>query len=261
MPTTRPVPTRARTVTDRRTARITGLLYLGLALTGMLGFLVVRNELFVPSDPDATLANLITELPLARAGIALELGVVITQALVSVWFYRLFRDVDSFAAGCLAAFGLVNAVTILASAAFLATALQIADDSSLVAAGDAAGATQLMYVISGNLWGVGSVFFGLWLVPMGFCVLRTVSMPRTLGWLLVVGGLGYVVSAFVTDLAPDASPVAAALVVPATVGELWIIGYLLVQGFGHAAPSTAVRHGAAGSTPVTPQPSSAENAS
>ena len=51
MPTTRPVPTRARTVTDRRTARITGLLYLGLALAGMLGCLVVRNQLLRAVGP------------------------------------------------------------------------------------------------------------------------------------------------------------------------------------------------------------------
>ena len=65
---------------------------------------------------------------LARIGIALELGVVVTQALVAVWFYRLFRGVDAFAAGCIAAFGLVNAAAILVSAAFLATALDVALD-------------------------------------------------------------------------------------------------------------------------------------
>ena len=57
MPTTRPVPTRARTVTDCCTARIRGLLYLGLALTGMLGFLVAQPA-SVPLNLDGTLANL-----------------------------------------------------------------------------------------------------------------------------------------------------------------------------------------------------------
>jgi len=33
---------------------------------------------------------------------------VLTQALTALWFYRLFRGVDTVAAGALAAFGMVN---------------------------------------------------------------------------------------------------------------------------------------------------------
>ena len=69
---------------------------------------------------------------LARLGIALEMGIVVTQALAAVWFYKLFRSVDTFAAGTLATFGMVNAVAILGSAAFLARiAEERADAQSL----------------------------------------------------------------------------------------------------------------------------------
>jgi hypothetical protein len=209
-----------------RTARITGLLYLGLAITGAVGFLVVRSQLFVADDPSATLANLVEHESLARAGVVLELLIVVTQALAAVWFYRLFRTADPFAAGGIAAFGLVNAVVILTSAALLATAAELA----LEPVGDTAATVQLLYLVSGNLWGVGGLFFGLWLIPMGWCVLRSGWMPRALGWILVVGGIGYVLSAFVKYLAPDAPIVADVLVLPATVGEFWMVGYLLIHG-------------------------------
>ena len=218
-------PTSDAWPTTAGTARITALLYLGLAITGMLGFLLVRPSLYAEGDPSATLANLVDREGLARAGIALEMGIVLTQALAALWFYRLFRAVDRFAAGAIAVFGMVNAVVILGSAALLATATQIAADPF----GDAASTVQLAYVVSANLWGVGGLFFGLWLIPMGVCVLRSQHMPRALGWVLVVGGGGYMLSAFVTYLAPDAGAVADILVVPATVGELWVIGYLLVR--------------------------------
>lgn len=42
----------------QRTARTTGLLYLGLALTGILGSILVRAQLFASDDPDGTLSNL-----------------------------------------------------------------------------------------------------------------------------------------------------------------------------------------------------------
>jgi hypothetical protein len=97
----------------KRTARATGLLYLGFFITGILGFMVVRGRFFVADDPQGTLSNLVAHDSLARIGIALELEIVLTQALTAVWFYRLLHSVDRLAAGTLAAFGLVNAVAIL----------------------------------------------------------------------------------------------------------------------------------------------------
>jgi hypothetical protein len=208
-----------------RTARVTGALYLAVGLTGMLSFLLVRPMLHDP-DPAMTLANLRTHQLLARTGISLELGLVLAQALVALWFYRLFRRVDSFAAVAVAVFGTVNAVAVLVSAAALATAL----DAALGAAGGNESTPQLMYALSEHLWGAGNLFFGLWLVPMGWCVLRTGTMPRLLGHVLILGGLGYVLSGFAGYLFPEVPYVAEVLVVPATVGEFWMIGYLLVRG-------------------------------
>ena len=224
-----------------RSARTTGLLYLGLAITGVVGFLLIRPRLFVADDPGATLARLVEHESLARIGIALELLIVLTQALTAVWFYRLFRRAVPFAAGSIAAFGLVNAAAILGSAALLASAIKVALDPI----GDAAATVQLMYVVSGNLWGVGGLFFGLWLIPMGWCVLRSRWMPRPLGWLLVAGGVGYLLSVFVGYLVPEVGFVADALTFPATAGEFWMIGYLLVRGVSRQALDKVSRDAAA----------------
>src|SRR3546814_13164962 len=75
----------------------------------------------------------------------------------------------------------------------------------------------------------GAVFFGLWRVPMGMLVRRSGWMPGLRGWTLVVGGGGYVVSAF-AGLVPGLSTVSMVATLPATIGEFWMIGYLLVRG-------------------------------
>lgn len=213
-----------------RTARTTGLLYLGLAITGLVGFMLVRNQLFVPDSPDATLANLVQQEFLARLGVLVEMGIVLTQALVALWFFRLFSSVDPFAAGAIAAFGLVNAVAILGSAAVLGAALDVSQDASLAAGGATAATAQLLYVVSGHLWSVGGIFFGLWLIPMGWLALRSGWMPAALGWILMIGGVGYVANAMLGSLLPDAGPVLDLLTLPATVGELWMVGYLCIKG-------------------------------
>lgn len=208
------------------TARTTGALYLGVAVVGGLGFLLIRPLIFDAADPMTTLGHLVEREQLARLGIALAMGLVVLQALTALWFYRLFRTVDAFAAAAIAVFGLMNAFAVLGRAAFLATALDVA----LSPIGGASSNAQLMYLVSDNLWGVANIAFGLWLIPMGWCVLRSRWMPRPLGWILIAGGVGYVLSAFVSYIAPGAGILAGALPVPAHVGEFWMIGYLLVRG-------------------------------
>lgn len=225
-----PAP-RTRTSVDRGTARTTGVLYLGLAVAGMLGYLVLRPVLVDP-DPATTLANLREHEVVARLHIASEMALVVLQALAALWFFRLFRGVDAFAAAAIAVFGILNSVALMGSAACLAAGLEAATGGQ----DWGVGTPQLMHELSASFWGVGNLFFGLWLVPMGWCVLRSRTMPRPLGWLLVGGGVGYVLSGFATFLLPDAELLAEVLVAPASAGELWMVGYLLVVAGRRRAP-------------------------
>ena len=212
--------------TVKRTARITGLAYLGLAISGMLGYLLIRNQLYVPGDATGTAANLVAHEGLARLGIVADVAMVLTQAVTAVSFWTLFRPVHPIAAGSIAAFGLVNAVVILVAAACSATALDVALRADAMSTSE----VLLLYDLYTAVFSLAGLFFGLWLIPMGWLAGRSGYMPRPLGWILIGGGIGYVVSVLVAALFPDASGVVYALTVPATIGELWMVGYLLTKG-------------------------------
>ncbi len=216
----------SRSTSFRFDCRLAGLFYLGVAITGALGFLMIRPELFAAGNPARTLANLVEREGLARLGIALELAIATFQALAAVWFARLFRDTDGFAANALALFGMVNAILVLVSAALLRAALDVA----LAPAGADATTSHLLFLISGRLWEAGNVFFGLWLVPMGWLAWKAHFGHRALGWVLILGGIGYMVSPFIAVLAPDAGAWLGVLPLTATVGEFWMIGLLLWTG-------------------------------
>jgi hypothetical protein len=211
---------------SRLDSLLTGLFYLALAIAGGIVFLAIRPALFVAGEPAQTAANLAAQAGTARAGVALELATVTFQALAAVWFARLFRPVDAVAAFALAAFGMVNAIAILASSAFLRAAL----DAALGVGGGDPTLSHLLMLISGRFWDAGGVFFGLWLIPMGWLVMKGRYGPRILGWILIVGGLGYVASSFVGVLAPQAVTAAVALPLLATIGEFWMILLLLWKG-------------------------------
>lgn len=219
-----------------RTARLTGAFYLGLALTGMLGFLLIRPQVFTAGDSAAVLEALAGNLPLARVGLLLELGIVVTQVLTALWFFKLFRGVNSFAAGALATLGLMNAVAILGSAASLSTAIQLGESTSA----DAAVQASLLIVLSEGFWAAGVVFFGAWLIPMGMLVLQSGYAWRWIGWALIVGGIGYIASIVLVTLAPEATVVADLLVIPATVGEFSIMLSLLIRGVPARAAARAL---------------------
>jgi len=81
------------------------------------------------------------------------------------------------------------------------------------------------------------MFFGLWLIPMGWLVVRSNWLLLPLGWILIAGGAGYLVSAFVSYAFPNADLAAQLLTVSATIGEIWITGYLVILGIrDHARP-------------------------
>ena len=216
------------------TARITGLWYLLLAISGMVGFLVLHSKIYVSQNPAETLANLTEHETMARIRLLLEFVIIISQALAAVWFYKLFREIDHVAAWALAIWGMMNAAVIMLSAIAMGAAIETATAANSL--GDKVAAIHVLGQLIKHAWGVGSLFFGLWLIPMGYVVTNSQRIPVWLGRVLILGGAGYLLSAFIGYVGIDAGWVSM-LVLPATVGEFWMIAYLLIYGLRPANPN------------------------
>lgn len=222
-----PEPT---TLTKRRaftTSRVTGLFYLGLAISGVIGFLLAGQQIYDAGDVGATMTRLVENQGLARLSLVGELGVVAFQVLAALWFFKLWRSVDSFAAGALAGFGLLGAAAVMVGLIFSTQALSLAIDPVAATTAQQSSMIQVMAGLRETAWQVGNLFFGLWLIPMGYLVLVD-RMPRVLGWILVAGGIGYVLTAVISlGMAVPPAGIIEGLPYLATIGEFWIIGYLL----------------------------------
>lgn len=210
------------------TARITGICYLIMAISGILGFMVFHPQIFISGNPERTLANII-ELPsTARIRNMLEFAIVISQALTAIWFYKLFKDIHEWAAWTLGIWGMMNSVAIMISAISMASAIAIAN-TPIQTMDDKVLLIQIFQNITANAWGVGGLFFGLWLFPMGYIVIKSKRMPIWLGRIIFLGGIGYLTSTFISYAGID-FPYSRILILPATIGEFWMIGYLLTFG-------------------------------
>lgn len=210
------------------TARVAGVWYLILAISGVLGFMIFHSQIFVSNDPQKTLTNLTNLESISRIRLLLELVIIASQALAAVWFYKLFREINAWAAWTLGIWGMMNSVAIMISAISMSSAIEIAKSSSQTFQ-EKIVLIQLLGNLISNAWGVGSLFFGLWLIPMGYIVVDSKRMPIWLGRILMIGGIGYLLSAFTKYIGIN-NPLLEFLVIPATIGEFWMIGYLLIYG-------------------------------
>ena len=210
------------------TARVTGVWYLILAISGGLGFMLFHSQIFVSNDPQKTLTNLSNLEFTSRIRLLLELVIIVSQALAAVWFYKLFREINAWAAWAVGIWGMMNSAAIMISAISMSSAIEIAKSSTQTFQ-EKIVLIQLLSILISNAWGVGSLFFGLWLIPMGFIVVHSKRMPIWLGRILMIGGIGYLLSPFIKYIGIN-NPLYEFLVIPATVGEFWMIGYLLIYG-------------------------------
>jgi len=217
-----------RRIQLRNTARLTGVWYLTLAVSGVLGFVVFHPQIFVSGDPENTLTNLINIESTARIRLLLEFAIVVSQALTAVWFYKLFKNINEWAAWTLGVWGMVNSMTIMISAISMASAIEIANASNQITE-DKIMLINLLQNIITNAWGVGGLFFGFWLFPMGYIVITSNRMPIWLGRVIFLGGIGYLTSTVISYLGINFT-YNRVLILPATIGEFWMIGYLLIFG-------------------------------
>lgn len=210
-----------------KTARIAGIFYLIMAISGLLGFLIFHSQIFDSEDPQKTLTNLTDLESLARTRLLFEFAIIVSQALTAIWFYKLFRNINEWAAWTVGIWGTVNSLAIMVSAISMSSAIEVA--SSSLALENKVISIELLSGLIDNAWGVGSLFFGLWLIPLGYIITSSRRMPVWLGRVLIIGGIGYLLSVLVKYIGIE-SPVIDYLAIPATIGELWMIGYLLIFG-------------------------------
>jgi hypothetical protein len=89
---------------------------------------------------------------------------------------------------------------------------------------------MLFLGLCGQGHAVNDIFWGLWLLPFGLLVMRSRFLPRILGLLLIVNCFAYVAASLTSLLFPSYANVVFRAILPALLGELWIMLWLLIKG-------------------------------
>jgi hypothetical protein len=130
------------------------------------------------------------------------------------------------------------------NAVFQFEGLRIATDSAYAAAFGTAGSNSLvLLLLDTQHYGTLSaqVFFGLWLVPLGYLAKKSRLFPSWLGVVLVLAGVCYLVDLLAAFLVPDfGRKIHAIVVIPSAIAEIAMVLYLLVVGVRTVTPDEQV---------------------
>ena len=216
-------------------ARVGGMLYLFIIVAALFGEVFVRGSLIVPHDPAATANNILGSEMLFRVGLAGEMLTCVCDVALAMILYFLLRPVSRNLA-LLGAFFRLTFVGIYSVAKlFEIAALAALGGADYLKAFEPQQLHDLAYVllrVHSLGYGASLLFFGFCCVVFGYLIHQSGYLPRILGALLVIGGVGYVVFSLAQMLAPAfaAKYLFPWIMLPAFPAELGLALWLMVKG-------------------------------
>jgi hypothetical protein len=224
----------------KRLARIAGFLYLIVGVFGGFAVGYVTPMLYVPGDAVTTAGNVVANAGLVRISVLADLLQATVFVFLGMTLYLLLKHVYKNAAAAMVILVVIAATIMCLDKVFQFAALEVAGDASYTTAFGVAGSNALVLLLldmhnSGYL--IAQIFFGLWLVPLGYLAYKSGMFPKVLGIVLVVAGASYLVDMLTAFLVPDISKqIHGFLAIPPTIAEVWMLGYLLVVGVKTVKP-------------------------
>ena len=220
---------------NKKTARIAGLLYLVVVLTGIFSLAYVPSKLIVWDNAPATVLNIKTAEFLFRLGIVSSLVCYTFFLFLPLALYRLLKTVNGNCAKLMVILAVISVpvsfVNVLNKFAVLNL---VGDDSYLKVFTNDQLQAQVMFYL--NLYNSGililKIFWGLWLFPFGYLVFKSGFLPKILGILLMAGCVGYLLDFSGAMLLPhyNAMGISSFIRLPASIAEIGTCFWLLIMG-------------------------------
>lgn len=209
-------------------ARLTGVIYLLYFLTAIAGQIFLSG-LVVSGDAAATATHIQARELSFRAGVAVGLIAIALYIAVTARLYALFAPVNRNLSLLAAFFSLVGCAIQAVGSLFQLSALVVLGDSQSLSAFTLDQRQSLAMVflqMNTQALNIGLVFFGLYCLLIGYLIVRLIFLPRILGALMALAGLGWL-----TFLAPPlAYDLAPYIQILGALAEVALMLWLLIVG-------------------------------
>ncbi len=223
-------------LSQRKAVTVLRFLYPIWFVLGLFSIMYVPSTLIVSEDAAATANNIMANEMLFRLGIVGSLLVQIIQILVVLLLYKLLKPVNKNMAVLMVVFALVGIpISMLNTLNRVATLLLVNGADYLKVFGADQLQALVMLFLNLNEQGqlIATIFWGLWLFPLGYLIYKSGYFPRFLGVLLIIAGFGYVLDFFThliyTNYA-NYEAILSPVIIVLTIGEILFAGWVLLKG-------------------------------
>lgn len=220
---------------NKKTARIAGLLYLGVVLTGIFSMMYVPSKLIVWDNATTTFNNIVASETLFRIGIIIYLLCYIFFLFLPLVLYKLLTPVNEIYTKIMVILAVISIPIAFLNIQNKLNVLSLINGENYlnVFSNEQLQAQVLLYLNQyDNGYLIASIFFGLWLFPFGYLVFKSGFLPKILGVFLMLGFVGYLVNFLGNSLLADYSSygISSFVQIPASIGEIGICLWLLIVG-------------------------------
>ncbi len=185
---------RVEKASPRLKARITGLLYLLTILTGIFAQGFVSGRLVIDGDAAATATSILTHKSLFELGFTVYLIEMICQIAFTALLYDLLKPAGRSVSLVAAFLGLAGCVIKTFSRLFYVAPLFVLGGEHYLSAfgTEQRQALALLFLKVNNRGaGIALAFFGFYAILTGYLMIKSTFLPRILGVLSVVAGVGW----------------------------------------------------------------------
>ena len=213
-------------------ARLSGVVYLLLMLTGIYGLVYVPAMLFDWSDPAATATNILENEMTFRLAVTAEIACYICFVVLSLLLYKLLHNINKDVAVLMVTLAFLSIPITLTQVVKHVDVLLLLEEQEYLKAmtTEVTQATIMLTLASfNNGILVSYLFAGLWLLPLGYLVYHSGFLPRILGILLVLACFGYLIE-FVGKFVFSLSQIPWYVSAPSSLGEFGICLWLIIFG-------------------------------
>ncbi|MBI5867114.1 MAG: DUF4386 domain-containing protein [candidate division Zixibacteria bacterium] len=225
----------------KKTARVAGVLYMLMVITGLFTLMYVPGKLIVKGNPAETASRILAHESLYRIDLAVGLAATIIFMFTALVLYHLLKETNPHQAAVMLILVLVQVPQSFVTQLLQIGALELLRGADFLMILDKAQReTMAMWCLHLNdkSTALSEMFWGLWLFPLGWLVFRSGFLPRFLGIWLILNGVAYVLMSFTGLLLPAYAKLAYNIALPALLGELAFALWLLLVGARPKPPTT-----------------------
>lgn len=218
------------TYSIKTTARIAGLLYFLQIPLGIFGIVYVPQNLFVTNDLALTASNILANEFIFRMSMVSAIICALFTVGTAYYIHKTLRPVDRALAKMIVVFACMAApITMLNELNHVAILLMLKKAPMVASFTTPQIQSMIGFCIELHQYGlqISGIFFGLWLLPMAYLIIKSSYIPQIIGYLLLVTCLGYLFDFAAFFLFPN---VGILLSDYCWLGEVLMILWLLIKG-------------------------------